>query len=151
MTTQATFTATIFSSGGTTAGIEVPPAVIDELGGGRRPTVTVTLDGRYSYDYTIGVMGGRHLIGISNDHRRASGLAVGDEVRVELVPVDAPREVDVPAELASAIAAEPVAEAAWQKLAYSRRKEWARSVADAKAADTKARRVEKALSALRGE
>ena len=77
---MATFTTTIHSNGGTTAGIEVPPAVIDELGGGKRPLVTVTLNGVYTYDYTIGVRGGRHLIGVSNDHRKASGLAVGDDV-----------------------------------------------------------------------
>ncbi len=148
---MATFTTTIHSNGGMTAGIEVPPAIIEELGGGKRPTVAVTLNGDYTFLYTVGVMGGRHLIGLSGAHRKASGLAVGDEVLVQVEVNETPREVEVPPELASAIAADPVADAAWQKLAYTHRKEWARSVAEAKAADTKERRIEKALSALRGD
>jgi uncharacterized protein YdeI (YjbR/CyaY-like superfamily) len=57
----------------------------------------------------------------------------------------------VPAALAAALADDPIAAAAWDKLAYSHRKEHARAISEAKAEDTRARRVAKAVAMLRGE
>ncbi|MCX7522068.1 YdeI/OmpD-associated family protein [Microbacterium sp. STN6] len=144
-----TFTATIHSNGGSTAGIEVPADVVAALGGGKRPLVTVTLDGRYSFSYTVGVMSGRTLIGLSAAHRAASGLAVGDKVTVDVELDAAPREVAAPTELAEAFATDPALKTAWEKLSFTNRKEHARSIEDAKAPETRARRVDKALAALR--
>lgn len=144
-----TFTATIHSNGGTTAGIEVPPNVVAALGAGKRPLVKVTLDGRYRFSYTVGVMGGRTLIGLSGAHRKASGYSVGDVVEVDVELDTAPREVVVPAELVAAFASDPAAQAAWDKLSFTARKEHARAIEEAKAADTRARRVDMALAALR--
>jgi hypothetical protein len=136
---------------GANVGIIVPDDVIARLDAGKRPLVKVTLDGRYSFVYTVGVMAGRHMIGLSSAHRAASGFAGGDEVEVLLEVETAPREVHVPPELAAALAADPVAAAAFDRLAFSHRKEHAGAVAEAKAAETKQRRVEKTLAMLRGE
>ncbi len=142
---------TTFHVTGNNVGIVVPDEVIERLDAGNRPLVKVTLDGRYSFVYTVGVMAGKHMIGFSSAHRAASGFAGGDEVEVSLEVETAPREVEVPPELAAALAADPVAAAAFDKLAFSHRKEHARAIADAKAAETKQRRVEKTLAMLRGE
>jgi hypothetical protein len=136
---------------GNNVGIIVPDEVIERLDAGKRPTVSVTLNGQYRFDYTVGVMGGRAMIGLSSAHRAASGLAGGDEVDVSLEVVAAPREVEIPPELAAALAADSVAAEAFEKLAFSHRKEHARAIAEAKAPETKQRRVEKTLAALRGE
>lgn len=143
-----TFTTTVWSGGGDTAGIRIPDHVMTALGGKRVPVV-VTLDGAYSYRSTTAVMGGVNLVGISKEHRAASGVAVGDEISVQLERDDAPREVEVPADLAEVLAGDEVASAGWDALAYSRRKEHARSISEAKTEATRRRRLEKVLAALR--
>jgi uncharacterized protein YdeI (YjbR/CyaY-like superfamily) len=96
-------------------------------------------------------MGGLNLVGLSAEHRAASGFSGGDTVEVTIERDDAPREVEVPEALAKALAADPAAAAAWDELAYSHRKEHARAITEAKAEETRARRVEKAMAMLRGE
>ena len=144
-----TFTTELLQSGNN-VGIVIPDAVVAELGGKRVPVV-VTLNGGYSYRNTTAVMGGLNLVGLSAEHRAASGFAGGETVEVTIERDDAPREVEVPEALATALAADPVAAAAWEKLAYSHRKEHARAIDEAKAEDTRARRVAKAIAMLRGD
>jgi uncharacterized protein YdeI (YjbR/CyaY-like superfamily) len=134
---------------GNNVGIVVPDSVIAELGAGRRPLVKVTIDGRYSFDYVIAVMGGKNMIGFSAAHRAASGFAGGDEVEISLELQTAPREIDMPPELTAALAADPIAAAAFEKLSYTFRKEHARAISEAKADETKQRRLEKIMSGLR--
>jgi hypothetical protein len=140
---------TVLHQTGNNVGIVVPDSVIAELGAGKRPLVTVTIDGRYSFDYTIAVMGGRNMIGFSAAHRTASGLAGGDEIEISLQLKTEPREVDMPPELTAALAADPVAAAAFEKLSYTFRKEHARAISEAKAEETKQRRLEKIMAGLR--
>lgn len=142
------FTTTLFASGNNT-GIELSEEQLASLGRGKRIPVVVTI-GDYSYRSTIAVMDGRILIPVSSAHRTGAGIAAGEEIRVRIAVDDAPREVELPPELAEALASDPVAATAWEGLAYSRRKEHARAIAEAKAPETKARRLEKTLAALRG-
>ena len=146
---MSTFTTTLLQNGNN-VGIEIPDDVVAALGGKRVPVV-VTLDGGYSYRNTTAVMGGKNLVGVSSEHRAASGVAGGQVVEVTIERDDAPREVEVPPGLAAALAADPVAAAAWEKLAYSHRKEHARAITEAKAEETRDRRVAKAVAMLRGE
>ena len=141
---------TVLHQQGNNVGIVVPDEIVAELGAGKRPLVKVTIDGRYSFVYTIAVMGGRNMIGFSAAHRAASGFHGGDEVEVSLELETAPREVDMPPELIAALAADPVAAAAFDKLSFTFRKEHARAISDAKAEDTKQRRLEKIMAGLRG-
>jgi Bacteriocin-protection, YdeI or OmpD-Associated/Domain of unknown function (DUF1905) len=136
---------------GNNVGIVVPDAIVAELDGGKRPLVQVTINGSYTFDYTIGVMGGKAMIGFSSAHRAASGLKGGDEVDVALELATAPREIVMPAELTAALAADPVAAAAFEKLSFTFRKEHARSISEAKAEETKQRRLDKIMAGLRGE
>jgi hypothetical protein len=146
---MSTFTTTLMQSGNN-VGIEIPDEVVAELGGKRVP-VLVTIDGGYTYRNTTAVMNGKSLVGVSAEHRAASGVAGGQVVEITMVRDDGPREVEVPSALAAALDADPVAAAAWQKLAYSHRKEHARAISEAKGDDTRDRRVAKALALLRGE
>lgn len=142
---------TVLHQQGNNVGIVVPDAIVAELGAGKRPLVKVTIDGSYSFVYTIGVMGGRSMIGFSAAHRAASGFGGGDEVEVSLELETAPREVVLPPELAEALAADPDAAAAFDKLSYTFRKEHARAITEAKSDETKQRRLQKILAGLRGE
>ncbi|MEP6843264.1 MAG: YdeI/OmpD-associated family protein [Pseudolysinimonas sp.] len=142
---------TVLHQHGNNVGIVVPDEVITELGAGKRPLVKVTINGAYSFVYTIAVMGGKNMIGFSVAHRTASGLRGGEEVGVTLELETAPREVDMPPELTAALAADPVAAVAFEKLSFTFRKEHARAISEAKADETKQRRLDKILTGLRGE
>ena len=146
---MSTFTTTLLQNGNN-VGIEIPDDVVAELGGKRVPVV-ITLPGGYSYRSTTAVMGGKNLVGVNSEHRAASGVGGGQVVQITMVRDDAPREVEVPPALAAALAADPVATAAWEKLASSHRKEHARAITEAKADETRDRRVAKAIAMLRGE
>jgi len=139
------FTTTLFQMGRNT-GIEVPPEVLDALGGGRRPAVSVVVNG-FAFTSTVGAMGGRALIPFSADRRAASGLAGGDALEVDLELDTAPRTVEVPEDLAAALDAAG-ATAAFDALSPSARKAHVTSVEGAKAAETRARRVAAVVAAL---
>lgn len=132
---------------GNNTGIEVPAVIIDELGGGKKPAVVVTI-GDFVYRSTVGVMGGKFLIPLSAERRAASGLKGGDDVLVQLERDDAPRTVTVPDDLAAALAGNPAAQAVFGGLTASQQQVHVRSVTDAKTDDTRRRRIEKALVLL---
>ncbi len=140
------FDTTLLQSGNNT-GIEVPPEVIEALGGGKRPPVALTVNG-YAYRSTVAVMGGKFMGGFNSEHRAASGLKGGEPITVEIALDTAPREVAVPEDFAQALEAAGL-RAAFDKLAYSHRKEHVRAIDEAKAADTRARRIEKAIEKLK--
>jgi hypothetical protein len=142
------FRTTVYQSGGTTTGIPVPEHVLDELGGGGRPKVTVSFNG-YTYRTTVGYHDGRPMISVSSAVRTASGVNGGDEVDVTIELDTAPREVDVPEELAVVLANDPAAKAAFDALSNSKKQQLTLPIAKAKASETKARNVQKALNALR--
>ena len=143
-----TFRTTIQQTGKTACGIEVPAAVIEALGGSKRPAVVVTLN-HYMYRSTVAPMGGEWWVGVNADHREASGLQAGDEVQVTLELDTAPRELEVPPELAAALDAAPDAKAFFDGLSYSNRRVFTLSVEGTTNPETRARRVEKAIALMR--
>lgn len=132
------FESTLLQMGNNT-GIEVPPELVDRLGGGKRAAVLVTING-YRYPSTLAVMGGRHLIPFSSDKRAATGLAGGDPITVELELDSAPRTVALPDDLAGALE-ETGTLAAFDALAPSARMAHVTNVAGAKTDETRARRI----------
>jgi hypothetical protein len=143
------FRTTLLLSGRTATGIRVPDDVVAALGSGRRPAVTVTLNGGYTYRSTVAVMGGEYMLPVSAEVRAGADVAAGDELDVDLELDTAPRAVDVPADLRAALDADPAAAAAFAALSYSKQRAHVLSVEGAKAADTRLRRVEKVVAALR--
>jgi hypothetical protein len=141
------FRATVQLNGKTATGIEVPDEAVAALGQGQRPPVRVTI-GSYSYRTTVARMGGRFLISLSAENRTAAGVAAGDEVEVDLELDDAPRQVEVPADLAAALGQDDPALANFEALPYSHRKEWVRWVTEAKKPDTRTTRITKTVQSL---
>jgi Domain of unknown function (DUF1905) len=88
--------------GKTATGLSVPADIVAKLGTSKRPAVQVTIGG-HSYQTTVASMGGRFLVPLSAQNRAAAGVSAGDEVEVEIASDDAPREVDVPEDLAAAL------------------------------------------------
>ena len=129
--------------------IELAPAVIEALGAGKRPPVKATVNG-YTFRTTVAVYGGKSYIGLRKEIREAAGVDLGQLVQVALeLDVD-PREVELPRPLADALDADPEAKAAFAKLSYTHRKEYAQSVAEAKREETRRRRVERTIESLKG-
>jgi hypothetical protein len=142
------FRATIEQTGKTATGIRVPDSIVEALGSGRRPAVTVTIKG-YTYRNTVAVMGGEYWVGVSAEHRAGAGVVGGEEVDVEMALDTAPREVDVPPDLAAALDAEPAARATFDALSYSNKSWHVLQVVGAKTDETRLRRIAKSVEMLK--
>jgi hypothetical protein len=129
-------------------GLEVPEELVEALGGGKRPRVTITING-HSWRSRVAIMRGRNLIGLSNANRKAAGVVTGDRVEVELELDLEPRIVVEPADFATALDAEPLARSAFDRLTDSQKSQHLRLIENAKKPDTRARRIEKTLATLR--
>ncbi|HEX2620349.1 MAG TPA: YdeI/OmpD-associated family protein [Phototrophicaceae bacterium] len=134
------FRTTLLLGGKTATGIEVPEEIVTGLGSSKRPAVRVTL-GDYTYRTTIAPMDGKFMIPVSSDVRKEAGVEAGDELEVTVELDTEPRTVEVPGDLAAALAEKPGATAVFDALAFSKRKEFVRQVEDAKTEETRTRRI----------
>ncbi len=128
-------------------GLEVPAGVIEALGGGGRPPVTIRING-HSWRSRIAKMRGRYLIGFSKANRAAAGVETGETVEVEVTLDTEPRVVAEPDDLTLALDADPLARAAWDRLPPGRRRGHVHAIESAKKAETRARRIEKVVAEL---
>jgi hypothetical protein len=117
--------------------------------GAQRFPVVATING-YTWRTSVVRMGGEFLLGLNREVREGASVEAGDEVDLRLELDTKPREVEVPPALAGALAADGEALAAFEKLSYTHRKEYARWVAEAKRDETRERRVAKTIEQLRG-
>jgi hypothetical protein len=92
--------------------------------------------------------GGAFALGVNRDLRGRARAEAGDEVEVVLECDLEPRMVIPPPDLLAALSQHPSAEAAWNKLSYSHRKEIAEAIEAAKKPETRIRRVERAIAEL---
>jgi hypothetical protein len=141
------FRATILTAGKTATGIPVPDDVLVGLGGGKRPAVSVTING-YTYRTTIGSVDGRAMIPLSAENRADAGVAGGDEVEVEIALDTAPREVSLPDDFAQALDRDPVAKKTFDGLSYSLKNYHVQQIEGAKTPETRQRRIEKSVATL---
>jgi antitoxin component of MazEF toxin-antitoxin module len=116
--------------------------------GAKRFPVVATVNG-YTWRTSVARMGGEFLVGLPREVREGAGVTAGDDVEVTLELDTAPREVEVPEALAAALATDPEAKAAFDGMAFTHRKEYARWVAEAKRDETRQRRVQQALEMIR--
>jgi hypothetical protein len=116
--------------------------------GAKRFPVAATIGG-YTWRTTVARMGGDFLLGLNREVRAGAGVDSGDTVEVFVALDTAPRVVDVPEALTTALAGDPVARRAYEGMAYTHRKEYARWIAEAKREVTRERRVAQALEMLR--
>ena len=129
--------------------IRVPPEVLTTLGQRKRAPVKVTLND-YAYRTTIAVYGGRSYIGVRREVREAAGITAGQQLTVGLVYDSELRTGDLPEALRAALEADAKAAAAFDKLAYTRKKEFVDWVTGAIKAETQQRRLAQAIRMLRG-
>ncbi len=126
--------------------VECPFDARREFGEGRPPVVG-TVNGT-PVRTRLAPYDGVTYLGLTRPFRDAAGIEVGDRVEIEIELDTAPREVDVPEELAMALASDAPARAAFDALAFTHRKEYARWISEAKRPETKERRVASTLQML---
>jgi hypothetical protein len=143
---QATIVGTPRGGGGQL--VEIPPEVIEDLGGKGRIPVNATFNG-VPYRGSIVRMGGVAVLGILKSTIERLGVDVGDRIDVTVELDTAERTVDVPEDLAAAMAKDTATRAAWDGLSFTRRKELARGIEEAKRSETRERRLQAALDELR--
>ena len=136
-------------TGANTAGFRIADKVVEELGGGRRPKVVVTV-GPHTWRSSIANMGGEFWLGVSKENREAAGVTAGETLDLELALDTAARTVDVPDDLAAELARDPAVRTAWAGWSFTRRKEAARQLTEARKPETRERRLLKVLAELRG-
>lgn len=141
------FRATIQLNRKTATGIRVPDEVVADLSSGKRPAVRVTIKG-YTYRSTVAPMGGEYMLPVSAEVREGAGVAAGDEVDVEVELDAAPREVSVPPDFAEALDRDAEARRLFDGLSYSNKRRFVLPIEEAKTAETRQRRVAKAVSTL---
>ena len=146
MATEVTFNTTILQTGNNT-GIQVPEDVLDKLASGKRPAVNVSLNG-FTYRSTVGVMGGKFLIPLSAERREKANVKGGDQLDVTVSLDTAPRVVEVPGDFKAALAKDKKAQTFFEGLSYSAKQRYVLPITQAKAEDTRQRRIDKAISDL---
>ena len=129
------------------ASLEIPAENLAEIGGNRRAPLKITING-YTYQSTATGVGGACRVVFPMRDREAAGAKAGDTVTVTLELDDGYREVDMPAKLVEALTEANLAET-FHNLTYSKRKEYARQVSEAKSDETVQRRIEKIITQLR--
>ncbi len=133
---------------GPATAIVLTDAQVDELGGGKRAAVTVTI-GKKTVRLRLGVMGGQNLIGISKANREALGVSIGDTVAASIELDEAARTVEVPADAAKALAKAKLRKT-FDALAFTHQKEHVQAIVEAKKPETRTRRIDAMLAKLRG-
>jgi len=129
--------------------IEVPEKVVKKLDAGKRVPVRVALNG-VKYRSTIAVYGGRYYLPARKAICEAANLVPGGRARVSLEVDAAPRTLEVPADLARALAAAKV-RSDFDALSFSHRKEFVDWVTSAKRAETRALRIPKVIAQVRAK
>jgi hypothetical protein len=131
-----------------TTAIIVPFDVEKVFGARGRVPVRGTINGT-NFRETIFPMGeGRHYMVVNKDMRASANVKCGETIAVVMERDDEPRVVKPPADLSRALKANKNAQEAWGKLSYTHQKEYARAVEEAKRPETRASRIEKAITEL---
>ena len=134
---------------GNHASLLIPQWVLDKLQTNKRAPLKVTINGHTYQSTAVGVDGECRVV-FPSAERLAANAKAGDSVEVTLELDSGYRSVDMHPELDAALSKSDLAEV-FSKLSYSKRKELARQVNEAKAEDTRLRRIEKVLEGLKTE
>jgi bacteriocin resistance YdeI/OmpD-like protein/uncharacterized protein DUF1905 len=146
---EVTFRAPIRPSGRGGGGhlVDVPTEVVEALGGKGRIPITATFNG-VAYRGSIVRMSGGAVLGVQKAIMAEAGVRVGDSLTVVVRNDEGPREVEVPVDLAEALARNGAARGAFEGLSFSHKREYVRSITEAKRPETRARRIELTIEQL---
>jgi len=129
--------------------LDVPQNISEALAQRGRVPVRVSVNGVAFRGSLMPTGDGGHVLGVTKALLAEAGVAQGDTVSVELARDDEPRTIEPPADLAAALAAAPEARSMFAGLSYTHRREYVRWIEEARRAETRTRRVGKAVELLR--
>ena len=141
------FRGTLELNGKTATGVKVPADLVEALGSGKRPAVTVTI-GSHTWRTTVAPYAGQYYVGVSRENREGAGVAAGEEVEIEIDLDTEPRVIDAPDDLAQALSLDDAAEEFFDSLSYSHRRAYVDWITSAKKPETRERRIGQAVEML---
>ncbi|MBV8725088.1 MAG: DUF1905 domain-containing protein [Candidatus Eremiobacteraeota bacterium] len=124
-------------------------SVLAWFGRKSRVPVRATING-FTYRSSLAPMGGRHMLPVNAETRKAANVQAGDNVTLVLEEDREERTVDVPDDLALALKSAKL-RAVFDAMSYTHRKEWVRAILDAKRPETREKRIASCAAALRGD
>jgi hypothetical protein len=134
---------------GNHASLLIPEWVLEKLQTNKRAPLRVTINGHTYQSTAVGVAGECRVV-FPSAERLAARATTGETVQVTLELDSGYRSVDMHPELEVALTSADLADV-FANLSYSKRKEYARQVNEAKAEDTRKRRIEKTIAGVRAE
>ena len=138
---------TVVIGSGNHASLEIPNNKLEEIGGNKRAPLKITING-YTYQSTATGVDGKCMVVFPMRDREAAGAKAGDLVEVTLELDSGYREVILPKELRDSLKSLGLSEK-FTTLNYSKRKEFARSVSEAKLEATRKKRIDKIINNLK--
>ncbi len=141
------FKTELLQSGKTATGIVVPDDIVAKLNAGKKPAVSITING-YTYRNSIAVMGGKYMVGVSAEHRAGAHVKGGDMIEVTIELDTKPREVELPESFKKALNKNAAAKKKFETLSYSKQLTLVLPVKNAKTEETAQRNIAKAINAL---
>jgi bifunctional DNA-binding transcriptional regulator/antitoxin component of YhaV-PrlF toxin-antitoxin module len=135
---QVSYTTAVIGEGNH-ASLHIPDEVLAQLGVHKRAPLKITVNG-YTYQSTATGVGGECRVVFPQRDRAAAGATAGDVIEVTLELDAGHREVELPDALSEALTSTGL-RAAFEAQRYSQRKEWARTVAEAKTPATREKRI----------
>ena len=131
-----------------TAALRPPFDVPTVFGTRARVPVRGTVNG-YPFRSSLCNMGSGHMMVVNRTIRTGGKCEAGDIVDVVLERDRQERTVEVPTTIEKVIASNKTAQATWDSLSYTHRKEWIRALTEAKREETKAARMKRLMAALK--
>jgi hypothetical protein len=144
------FTAELFKGGNEANAsffVIVPPEVVADFGKKGQVKVKVSVEG-YTYRTSIAPYDGQHYLGVRKEIREAVGKVGGGTLHITMEVDTEPRTVEVPEDFAHAMAAQDSIRGFFDKLSYTHQKEYVEWITGAKKAETRQRRLEKAIQLM---
>ncbi len=142
------FTVKLEGKGTSVAWLNAPFDVIKVFGTRARVPVRGTING-FAFRSSLMPMGGCHGMAINKSMRDGAGVKAGDAVSVVMERDEGKRVVEAPALLKKEMAKSKTAQAKWEKLSFTNKKEIALSISSAKQEETRRRRLAKAMDILK--
>lgn len=121
------------------------PAIFGTKG---RVPVRGTVNG-YPFRSSLCNMGDGHFMVVNKQMRDGAKCKAGDTVDVVIERDRAERVVEVPDYIKKVITSSKAAEATWDSLSFTHKKEWVRAIQEAKKDETRQSRMAKMMDALK--
>ena len=134
--------------GSEVCGIKIPFDVEKTFGTRGRLPVRGTLNGAPFRSSLFRMGGDCHFMVVNRHLRAAAGVSGGETVPVVLERDDEPRVIAPPTDFARALRGNKEAQALWDKLSFTHRREHVEHIEEAKKPETRLRRIEKSIALL---